>query len=49
MLCLRQVLWAMHLANLDDIILFMAQSDDEQQLCMHVLEVRMVNIIRERS
>ncbi|KAF0292415.1 Protein timeless [Amphibalanus amphitrite] len=34
-----QVLWAMHLAKLDDIILFMAQSDDEQHLCMHIIEV----------
>ncbi|XP_037090858.1 protein timeless homolog [Pollicipes pollicipes] len=34
-----QVLWGMHLAGLDDIILFIAQSDDEQHLCIHILEV----------
>lgn len=34
-----QVLWAIHSASLEDLLLFIAQSQDETHLCMHVLEV----------
>nr|AUI80375.1 timeless 2 [Euphausia superba] len=34
-----QVLWALHLAGFEDLILYMASSSNEQNLCMHVLEI----------
>ncbi|KAK3876876.1 hypothetical protein Pcinc_018372 [Petrolisthes cinctipes] len=34
-----QVLWALHLAGLEDLLLYVASSQSEQDLCMHVLEI----------
>ncbi|CAL4069323.1 unnamed protein product, partial [Meganyctiphanes norvegica] len=34
-----QVLWALHLGGLEDLILYISSSSKEQNLCMHVLEI----------
>ncbi|KAK8723590.1 hypothetical protein OTU49_011453 [Cherax quadricarinatus] len=34
-----QVLWALHLAGFEDLLLYIASSENEQELCMHVLEI----------
>ncbi|XP_045618399.2 protein timeless homolog [Procambarus clarkii] len=34
-----QVLWALHLAGFEDLLLYIASSENEQDLCMHVLEI----------
>lgn len=34
-----QVLWSLHLAGFEDLILYIASSSNEQNLCMHVLEI----------
>lgn len=30
---------AMHVSGMEDVILYIASSNDERQLCMHVLEI----------
>lgn len=34
-----QVLWALHLAGFEDLLLYIASSENEQDLCMHVVEI----------
>ncbi|XP_042223789.1 protein timeless homolog [Homarus americanus] len=34
-----QVLWALHLSGFEDLLLYVASSEREQELCMHVLEI----------
>ena len=34
-----QVLWALHLAGFEDLLLYIASSANEQDLCMHALEI----------
>lgn len=34
-----QLLWAIHLSGLDDLLLFLASSPAEQQWSLHVLEI----------
>lgn len=34
-----QVLWALHLAGFEDLLLYIASSENEQELCLHVLEI----------
>ncbi|KAK7070397.1 hypothetical protein SK128_017324 [Halocaridina rubra] len=34
-----QVLWALHLAGFEDLLLYIASSENEQELCMHALEI----------
>ncbi|XP_068209920.1 protein timeless homolog [Palaemon carinicauda] len=34
-----QVLWALHLAGFEDLLLYIASSENEQDLCMHALEI----------
>lgn len=34
-----QLLWAIHLSGLDDLLLFLASSSAEQQWSLHVLEI----------
>ncbi|XP_042877504.1 protein timeless homolog [Penaeus japonicus] len=34
-----QVLWALHLAGFEDLLLYIASSENEQDLCMHSLEI----------
>lgn len=34
-----QLLWAIHLSGLDDLLLFLASSPTEQQWSLHVLEI----------
>ncbi|PVD36096.1 hypothetical protein C0Q70_03067 [Pomacea canaliculata] len=43
-----QVLWAMHVSGMEDVILYIASSNDERQLCMHVLEIISL-MFREQS
>ncbi|XP_071101341.1 protein timeless homolog [Haliotis cracherodii] len=34
-----QVLWVIHVSGLEDMILYIASSENERQLCMHLLEI----------
>ncbi|KAL3836515.1 hypothetical protein ACJMK2_021941 [Sinanodonta woodiana] len=34
-----QVLWAMHVSGLEDLLLYIASSEDERQYAMHILEI----------
>ena len=34
-----QVLWVLHKSGMEDLLLYMASSDDETQYCLHVLEI----------
>ncbi|XP_064594960.1 protein timeless homolog [Liolophura sinensis] len=34
-----QVLWALHVSGMEDLLLYIASSDDERQYCVHVLEI----------
>ncbi|XP_076063170.1 protein timeless homolog isoform X1 [Oratosquilla oratoria] len=34
-----QILWALHLAGFEDILLYICSSENEQDLCMHALEI----------
>ncbi|XP_041372172.1 protein timeless homolog [Gigantopelta aegis] len=34
-----QILWVMHVSGLEDMLLYIASSDEERQLCMHMLEI----------
>lgn len=34
-----QVLWVLHKSGMEDLMLFLASSDDEAQYCLHVLEI----------
>ena len=34
-----QVLWVLHKSGMEDLLLFIASSDDETQYCLHVLEI----------
>ncbi|KAH9369216.1 hypothetical protein HPB48_016931 [Haemaphysalis longicornis] len=43
-----QVLWAMHLANLEDLLLYVTSSDDETDYCFHCLEILSL-MLREQS
>ncbi|XP_049272285.1 protein timeless homolog isoform X1 [Rhipicephalus sanguineus] len=43
-----QVLWAMHLAHLEDLLLYVTSSDDETDYCFHCLEILSL-MLREQS
>ena len=34
-----QVLWVLHKSGMEDLLLYMASSNDEAQYCLHVLEI----------
>ncbi|KAH7946187.1 hypothetical protein HPB49_021226 [Dermacentor silvarum] len=43
-----QVLWAMHLAHMEDLLLYVTSSDDETDYCFHCLEILSL-MLREQS
>ncbi|XP_075549205.1 circadian regulator timeout [Dermacentor variabilis] len=43
-----QVLWAMHLAHTEDLLLYVTSSDDETDYCFHCLEILSL-MLREQS
>ncbi|RXG71731.1 Protein timeless-like protein [Armadillidium vulgare] len=34
-----QVLWALHLARFEDLLLYISSSNNEQELCLHIIEI----------
>ncbi|KAI0224465.1 hypothetical protein LSAT2_024533 [Lamellibrachia satsuma] len=34
-----QVLWSLHISGVEDLLLYLASSEDETQFCLHVLEI----------
>ncbi|KAK2177430.1 hypothetical protein NP493_598g01011 [Ridgeia piscesae] len=34
-----QVLWSLHISGMEDLLLYLASSEDETQFCLHVLEI----------
>ena len=43
-----QLLWALHVSGMEDLLLYLANSDEERQYCMHTLEIISL-MFREQS